>query len=223
MGSPGSLRLVVFDLDGTLIDGYAAIADALSHALGCLGLPPRPLSEVRGMVGHGLERLVEECVGTHLVAEGVRHFRERYPEVAVEKTDLLDGVPEVLEELSRRGLAMAHASNKPARFSRMILEAKGISRFFSSIEGPGTGMPAKPHPAMLESAMRHAASDAGATLAVGDMEVDSEFARAAGCAVVLIPKGSRTRRELEAVSSDALLENLRELPAWIDSRRRIED
>jgi phosphoglycolate phosphatase len=222
MGSPRPLRLVVFDLDGTLIDGYAAIADALSHALGCLGLPPRPLSEVRGMVGHGLERLLEECVGPRLAPEGVCRFRERYAEVAVEKTDLLDGVPEVLEELSRRGLALALASNKPAAFSRMILEAKRVASFFSSIEGPGE-MPAKPHPAMLESAMRRAGSDAGATLAVGDMEVDSEFARAAGCGVVLIPKGSRTRRELEAVDADGLLDDLRELPDWIDARLRTED
>jgi phosphoglycolate phosphatase-like HAD superfamily hydrolase len=55
------------------------------------------------------------------------------------------------------------------------------------------------------------------------MEVDSEFARAAGCGVVLIPKGSRTRRELEAVDADGLLGDLRELPDWIDARLRTED
>src|SRR5262245_19078390 len=133
----------------------------------------------------------------------------------------MDGVPEVLEEIESRGLAMALATNKPAPFSRMILEAKGVSRFFASIEGPGPETPAKPHPAMLESAMRRAGATAGATLAVGDMEIDSEFARAAGCAVVLIPKGSRTRRELETVSSEALLEDLRELPAWIQRNRSL--
>ncbi len=67
--------------------------------------------------------------------------------------------------------------------------------------------------------MRRAGADAAATLAVGDMEVDAEFARAAGCRVVLVPSGSRSREELEDVDADALLDDLRQLPAWIARRR----
>ncbi len=212
------MKLVVFDLDGTLIDGYAAIGDALSYALGRLGLPAPDLPRVRAMVGHGLERLVEQCVGPRLAPEGVRLFRERYPEVAVAKSELLPGVSEVLEELERRGLSLAVASNKPADFSRLILEAKGVGRFFRSIEGPGASAPAKPDPAMLRHAIGRAGGDAASTLVVGDMEVDSDFARAAGCAVVLVPTGSRTREELDAVDRDALLDDLRQLPAWLDAR-----
>ena len=74
---------LVFDLDGTLIDGYEAIADALAYAMERLGETPLPLVRVRRMVGHGLESLLEEAVGTERAAEGVRLFRERYPEVAV--------------------------------------------------------------------------------------------------------------------------------------------
>ena len=125
-------QFVVFDLDGTLIDGYAAIADALSHAMRRLGREELPLESVRGMVGHGLERLMEKAVGPDLAAEGVRLFRERYPQVAVEKSELMPGVPEVLVELERRGHALAVASNKPARFSRLILEAKASGTASSS-------------------------------------------------------------------------------------------
>jgi len=115
---------LVFDLDGTLIDGYEAIADALAFAMGRLGEAPLPLPRVRRMVGHGLESLLEEAVGKDRAAEGVRLFRERYPEVAVEKSHLMPGVAETLDVLGSRGHRMALASNKPARFSRMILEAK---------------------------------------------------------------------------------------------------
>ena len=86
-------------------------------------------------------------------AEGVRLFRERYPEVAVAKSHLLPGVAETLEELASRGHRMALASNKPAPFSRMILEAKGVAGHFSAIGGPDAETPAKPDPSMLRRLM----------------------------------------------------------------------
>ena len=206
---------LVFDLDGTLIDGYEAIADALAYAMEKLGENPLPLTRVRGMVGHGLESLVEEAVGAGRAAEGVRLFREWYPEVAVAKSHLLPGVSETLEILAARGHRMALASNKPAAFSRMILEAKGVAEHFDAIGGPDGKTPAKPDPTMLRQLMASAGATPEATIAIGDMEVDSDFARAAGCRVVLIPGGSRSREELLAVHADALLESIAALPAWL--------
>lgn len=214
-----SPAFLVFDLDGTLIDSYDAIADALAYAMGKFGLQPPPLPRVRVMVGHGIERLLEQAVGAARASEGVRLFRERYPQVAVEKTRLMPEVPEILEKLSRRGHPMAVASNKPARFSRMILEAFGVARYFTAIAGPDEKTPAKPDPAMLEALMNAAGADPAGTVVVGDMEVDSEFARAAGCRVVLVPAGSRTREELAAVHADALLSSLTELPDWLELPR----
>jgi phosphoglycolate phosphatase len=185
-----------------------------------MGLPAVPPDRVRRLVGHGLEKLVAQVAGAERAEEGVRLFRRRYPEVAVAKSALMDGVPEVLAALAARGLALALASNKPPDYSRLILEAKGIAPFFAVVEGPGPETLAKPDPAMLADAMRRTGASPETTVAVGDMEVDAEFARAAGCAVVLVPKGSRTRAELEGVGADALLPDLRELPGWIDARRR---
>jgi len=213
-----SARLIVFDLDGTLIDGYAAIGDALAYAMTRLGLEAPGPREVRSMVGHGLESLLAQAAGPELAAEGVRLFRTRYPEVAVPKSELLPGVPEVLSALEARGHLLALASNKPPDFSRLILEAKGIARHFRAVEGPGPSTPAKPDPAMLHRAMRQANVAAHETLVVGDMEVDSEFARAAGCGVVLIPGGSRSREELEGVDADALLDTITHLPEWLRAR-----
>jgi phosphoglycolate phosphatase len=201
---------IVFDLDGTLIDGYDAIGDALAYAMERLGVPALAPEKVRVLVGHGIDKLLEKAVGPERASEGIRLFRERYPAVAVEKTRLLPGVREVVAELDVLGYLM------PARFSRMILEANGVARYFREIVGPDGETPTKPDPTMLRRLMAAVASAPGDTLVVGDMEVDSEFARAAGCRVVLVPSGSRTREELLGADCDALLDSLARLPAWID-------
>ena len=204
---------VVFDLDGTLIDGYAAIGDALAYAMARLGEPAPAPEVVRAMVGHGLESLLEQAVGPARAAEGVRLFRERYPDVAVERSHLVAGARETLEALAAAGHSMALASNKPARFSRMILDAKGVAHHFAGIGGPDEATPAKPDPTMLRRLIADAGARAEETVVVGDMEVDFEFGRAAGCAVVLVPGGSRPREALEALGPDALLDRISDLPA----------
>src|SRR5258708_33427526 len=100
-------RAIVFDSAGTRIDGYEAIEDALAHAMKALGFQAPGRERVKEMVGHGLERLLEQAVGEELAAEGVRLFREFYPKVAVEKSILLPGVPEVLGRLSRSGFSLS--------------------------------------------------------------------------------------------------------------------
>jgi len=213
--SRGTAEFLVFDLDGTLIDGYDAIADALGFAMESFGEKALPLGRVREMVGHGLEVLLEEAVGRERAAEGVRLFRERYAQVAVAKTRLMPDVPEVLETLAARGHPMAVASHKPARFSRLILEACGVAKYFLAIAGPDAGTPAKPDPAMLRELMSVAGMEPAQTVVVGDTEVDSALGRAAGCRVVLVPGGSRSLEELKTVSADALLSRFGELPRWL--------
>ena len=205
----------MFDLDGTLIDGYEAIAEALGHAMTRFGEAPLPLERVRRMVGEGIEVLLEKAVGRDRAAEGVALFRERYAPIAVEKTRLMPGVREVLGELARRGHAMAVASNKPAAFSRLILEASGVASHFLEIAGPDAETPAKPDPAMLRRLMRAAGVEPGETIAVGDMEVDFEFGRAAGCRVALVAGGSRSREELWRIPADAHFDRLADLPPWL--------
>jgi phosphoglycolate phosphatase len=209
--------LVVFDLDGTLVDGYAGITDALGYAMRGMGLVPATEAEVRRMVGEGLERLLEKAVGADRSREGLALFRERYGDVAVPLSRLMPGARETLEALERSGWRMAVASNKPAGYSRMILEALSVARFFLEVSGPDGETPAKPDPAMLLGILVRAGFSAAETVVVGDMEIDARFGRAAGCRVVLVPGGSRTKEELEMAAPDALLGELSELPAWLES------
>jgi phosphoglycolate phosphatase len=90
-----------------------------------------------------------------------------------------------------------------------------VAGYFVEIAGPDEATPAKPDPAMLRRLMTAAGAQPRSTVVVGDMEVDFEFGRAAGCRVVLVPGGSRSREELEKVGADALLGSLAELPHWL--------
>lgn len=215
--SPGR-GLVVFDLDGTLLDGYAAIGDALAHAMAHFGLTPPTPAALRGMVGEGLDRLLEKAVGADRAAEGLRIFRARYPDVAILLSELYPDVPAVLDELSRGGWRMAVASNKPAVFSRQILDAKGVARHFFEIAGPDASTPPKPDPRMLLDILRAAGVPARDAFVVGDMEIDAALARAAGCRVALVPGGSRSTDELASVDADVVLGAIRELPAWLEEQ-----
>ena len=208
---PPSPRAVVFDLDGTLVDAYAAIHESLGVVLAAFGRSPVTRDETRRMVGHGLEMLVAKAVGDENVAEGVRLFRERYERVGLEGTRLLPGAESVTRSLFERGIRLAIASNKPARFTRPLLEAFGLSGRFGFVAGPDDGFPPKPAPQMIFMALATLGVSGRDAVFVGDMPVDIATARAAQLPIIALPTGSATRKELEACSPDAIVENLEAL------------
>jgi 2-phosphoglycolate phosphatase len=208
---PSSPRAVVFDLDGTLVDAYAAIHESLGVVLAAFGRPPVTRDETRRMVGHGLEMLVAKAVGDENVAEGVRLFRERYERVGLEGTRLLPGAESVTRSLFERGIRLAIASNKPARFTRPLLEAFGLSGRFGFVAGPDDGFPPKPAPQMIFMALATLGVSGRDAVFVGDMPVDIATARAAQLPIIALPTGSATRKELEVCSPDAIVENLEAL------------
>lgn len=205
-------RAVVFDLDGTLLDSYAAIHECLSLVLEAFGRPPVTPGETRRMVGHGLEVLVARAVGETNVVEGVRIFRERYETVGPETSTLLPGADAVTRRLVDAGIPLAIASNKPARFSREILGALGLLSRFAFVAGPDDGFPPKPAPHMVFMALATLGVRGVESVYVGDMPVDVATARAAAIPVIAVPTGSATEAELEAASPDLLIRSLNELP-----------
>jgi 2-phosphoglycolate phosphatase len=197
-------KLLIFDLDGTLVDSYEAIQDALSHAMAALGFPPWPPEETKRRVGRGLEILMEEAVGAANVAEGVRLFRERYPAVFLEKTRVLPGVAETIPALKSRGKTLAVATNKPSDFSRRILDHLGLGRYFDLVLGPLDVARPKPHPDMLNRILADLEFRPDETLYIGDMTLDAESAANAGLACVLLATGGNGRSELEATGRPVL-------------------
>ena len=214
-----SLDAVVFDLDGTLVDSYRPITASLNAARQAFGLAPLGVESVRRQVGHGLESLIESHLGPERIQEGVKIFRQRYAELCVKDTDPLPGVPEVLEDLAACGFRLGVASNKPARFLVPLLEAVGLGRIVPVAVGPAPHLPPKPDPAILLEALRQLGAEPARAAYGGDMPIDWDCAQAAGVRAYLVPTGSSSREELEALPGSVVAPDLRRVAALLVSHR----
>ena len=190
------VRGVVFDLDGTLVDSFGAIADSANAARLALGLPPVAFPEITRHVGHGLRHLLGEVVGPELVDRAVPLYREAHARIYLDRTTPLPGALDTVRRLHAGGIRMAVASNKLSAFSRGIVEHLGFGPYLAAVEGPDTAGAVKPDPAMIRRCLAAIGVDASEALYVGDMPLDVESGRRAGVAVVLVATGVAPRREL---------------------------
>jgi phosphoglycolate phosphatase len=209
------IRGIIFDFDGTLIDSYEPITESLNRVRAACDRPPLTLEEVRGMVGHGLEHLIEKAVGAANIEEGVRLFREHYATICESRTKILPLVRDTVEELDRRGYQMGIATNKPSYFARDILKALEIDHLFVEVLGPNDVELPKPDPEMLDIMMMRLGLGADEVVYVGDMLLDIEVARKAGVSAYALPTGSASREVLLAGRPDRLLHKFSDLLAYL--------
>ena len=207
--------LVVFDLDGTLIDSSADLAAAVNATLARIapGTPPLPLDRVRSLVGHGAGALVARALAeaglAHRPEDVLPAFLEVYRGRMLDETSLYPGVAEGLEAL--RGYTLGVLSNKPGDMCRAILEGLGVAGRFARICGPEDVPRRKPDPAGLLWLMGEAGAGAQSTAMVGDSAVDVRTGRAAGVLTVGVSYGLDPEG-LRAEPPDVVLDDLRALP-----------
>ena len=206
---------VVFDLDGTLVDSYQALTTALNGAAREHGLRDHSSEDVRYLVGEGVERLLERAFG-RCDAPLLSAFERHYLDCFESETKVLAEVPATLQRLASLGLRLGVCTNKPTRFSRGILAALDLQRFFSAIVGPDAAGATKPDPRHLLFTIDASGGQAGESLMVGDMPIDVRAARGAGCSVAAIATGSSTIEQLRDSQPDYLLERFSDLIGLFD-------
>lgn len=165
------LRVVLFDLDGTLIDSYMDIGIHLNNTLRYFGLKEVDIQSVKYMVGGGARELLKRFFQERL-EEALIVFRESYMKEPVIYTKVFDGVPYVLEKLKGMGLYLGIVTNKMEVLTKKILQKLDIAHYFDIVIGGDTYSEKKPSPLPILKAMEFFKESPDKTLMVGDTETD---------------------------------------------------
>ncbi len=176
------VKLIVFDLDGTLIDSRRDLAGAVNYMRGTMGLEPLAVERVVSFVGNGVQTLVRRAVADAEVDfdEAVRRMKLYYADHLVDSTALYPGVSAGLRELQEAGITLAVLSNKPTAASVRILEKLGVAGYFRAILGGDANCAMKPEPDGLFLLQREYGFESSSCWMFGDNYTDLEAARRAG-------------------------------------------
>ena len=206
-----SFRAVLFDLDGTLLDTVADLADATNAALGQMGFAGHPVEAYKRMIGDGMEMLArrvlpaEQCDAA-AVARCAALVKQEYASCWSRKTRPFAGIPELLDALAARGLPTAVLSNKPEEFTQLCV-ARLLGRWrFAAVLGQSPRLPKKPDPAGARQIAARLGQPPGEIVYLGDTDTDMQTAVAAGMFPAGALWGYRDREELLAHGAKALLQ-----------------
>ena len=212
-------ELVIFDLDGTLLNTIGDLAASVDYVMRSRNLPEHSNAEYRQMVGGGIKRLVERALPTELakdeayVEDCVTQFRRYYVENIDRHTVPYEGMAELLRDLRRRGVQVAVASNKFQHGTDRL-----VSKFFGDIdfvavEGNREGAPLKPDPQIIHNILTKAGVDASRAVMIGDSGIDIRTAAAAGIDAIGVAWGFRFAEELYEAGAEIVVTTVAELEA----------
>ncbi len=207
-----SIKLIIFDLDGTLIDSKLDIAASVNHTLNELGFPELSVETIVKYIGKGLGYLIKSTMGTESEEELNRArsiFIEHYKKHSLDNTVLFPGVLEVLQYFNDKYKAII--TNKKTALTNHIIKELGIHDMFDIIIGGGDYPGAKPCPDSTNDTLKKSGAKKDEAIIVGDMHIDIETGRNAGILTCGVTYGLGDRKTLEDLNPDYLINNLPEL------------
>jgi len=212
------MRLVIFDLDGTLVDSKLDLVHSVNAARGLMHLPPISDEVVASYVGNGAPVLMRRALGPDAGEEDVRRalefFLAYYRDHMLDNTRLYPGVREALDRLAEGGARMAVLTNKPVRFSQAIVDGLGLRGHFFRVYGGNSFEQKKPDPVGIETLLGETGVPRERAVMVGDSAVDIRTARnaritACGVSYGFQPEGFREE------PPDLLVDNMNQLADYV--------
>jgi phosphoglycolate phosphatase len=208
------MKLLIFDLDGTLIDSKQDIVNGVNAARAHLGLSALDVPTVASYVGNGAPVLIRKALGPEAseetVAQALEFFVAFYHEHPLVHTVLYPGVREALDAWHAQGKTLAVLTNKPEKISHVIVDGLGLDKHFLRVYGGDSFPEKKPDPMAILSLMKETQTAAEQTAMVGDSYVDMRTARNAGCKAWGVSYGFQPE-SLIADPPDVLVDDMREL------------
>lgn len=209
---------IAFDLDGTLVDTIGDLHRALNHVLGREGLPLASIEDVRVYVGQGARALIIRACGVHGVHPSnmkidllTEDYIDAYAKDIAAHSAPFPGVVEALENLQAQGASLCVCTNKGTKLSNQLLDAVGLSKYFTAVIGADQLRNRKPHPDHYLFAIRSARGTPARSLMIGDSANDVQSARAAGAPVAVYAYGY-TDTAPDLLGADAVFKHFEELP-----------
>lgn len=208
----GLKRLLLYDLDGTLVDTLEDLAEAANHMLRRMGRAAVSPRMVRRAIGRGMRELVKECLGTTdepRITEGVATFRAYYGAHLLDHSRLYPGTRELLNHFGERPQAVI--TNKPTACSEELLTGLGIRGYFLDVIGGDGSHPRKPDPSSVLALLQTLDVGPSEAVFIGDSPIDVETGRQAGVMTVGVSHGLVDEAELAAAGPEVLARDFTEL------------
>ena len=200
------LKAVLFDLDGTLVNSLADLADSTNFALMELGFPPHETEEYKYLVGDGIPKLIERALPEGEKTEGncnkcLELFMARYREHYFDKTDSYDGIKELLRNLKKQGLKIAVISNKAQEMAQKVVD-KVFGDIFDAVAGKREGYKTKPDPTLTLEVIKELGVTPDTCVLIGDSGMDMAAAVNGKVTGIGVLWGFRTETELRQNGAD---------------------
>jgi phosphoglycolate phosphatase len=209
-------KLVIFDLDGTLIDAYAAIAKSFNFAMKRFGYPRQSKLVIRRAVGWGDTQLIRVFVKARDLSGVLGTYRRDHKTSLVKYSKVFPGVIRLLGILKAKGYKLAVASNRPTRFSLILIRHLGLKRYFDYVLCADKLKAGKPHPEILRQIIARFSLKPADALYVGDMVIDAQAGRRAKVKTVIVTTGSSSAQEIRRQKPWKIIKKIKNLPKLVD-------
>jgi len=209
------IRLIIFDLDGTLVDSSVDLTNALNYAIAPYDIEQLTVQNTISLVGEGITRLIEKLLGpekSQVRQHVMDRFMDYYSAHLVDFTKPYAGVPETLAALYPYTKAVI--SNKRESLSKKVLQELGLSQYFGAVLGSDSTDEKKPSPKPLLKVMDMFSCSAGETVIVGDSAYDIAAGKAAGISTIAVSYGYRDASLLQ--EADRIIDHIAELPQVLE-------